>query len=233
MDGVAAGRGLLVVLDGPEGVGKTTQVAALVRRLAAAGVAAHGHREPGGTPLGEAVRALLLDPRQGDVTPRAEALLFMAARAQLMARVEAQLAAGEVVVLDRFFLSTYAYQIAGRGLPAAAVRAANQLAVGALVPDLTLLLVGDPAEAQRRVQARGGLDRMEREGDAFHERVAIAFLAAADPAWQRAHPEVGPVARIDASGSVDAVAARIDAALRDRWPGTFHRLGESHVTADA
>jgi dTMP kinase len=171
-------RGRLLVFEGAEGVGKTTQVARLVARLARAGAACEHYREPGGTPLGDAVRALLLDPA-GDVAPRAEALLFMAARAQLGAHVGARLRAGAWVVLDRFFLSTYAYQIAGRGLPAGEVRAANALATAGLVPDLTVLLALDPAVARARMVARGGLDRMEREDAAFHARVGAAFLSAA------------------------------------------------------
>jgi dTMP kinase len=189
-------------------------------------VACEAYREPGGTPLGDAVRALLLTPG-GDVAPAAEALLFMAARAQLLAHVRERLAAGVTVVLDRFFLSTYAYQIAGRGLPPDAVRAANRLATAGLAPDLTVLLVADAAVARARMEARGGLDRMEQEDAAFHARVAGAFLAAAEPAWQRAHPEVGPVARVDAHGPADAVEARVRALLAERWPETFHPAAES------
>lgn len=232
-DGAAAGspgRGLLLVLDGPEGVGKSTQVVALVDRLRARGRPAEHYREPGGTPLGDAVRRLLLDPGAGEgehPTPAAEALLYVAARAQLVDRLHARLAAGTVVVLDRFFLSTYAYQIAGRGLPAELVRQANRLAVGALVPDLTLLLACPREEAERRMRARGALDRIEQEAPAFHARVAAAFAAAADPDWQQRHPEVGPVAIVDAAGRVATVAARIDRALAARWPETFSLLDES------
>ena len=220
------GRGRLLVFEGAEGVGKTTQVTRLVARIAGSGVACEHYREPGGTPLGDAVRALLLDPA-GDVAPRAEALLFMAARAQLGAHVGARLRAGAWVVLDRFFLSTYAYQIAGRGLPADEVRAANALATAGLVPDLTVLLALDPAVARARMVARGGLDRMEREDAAFHARVGDAFLSAADPAWQRAFPEVGPVVRVDADGGAAEVEARVWALLADRWPETFRPRPES------
>lgn len=224
-----ARRGLLLVLEGPEGVGKTTQVAALVRRLEAdARRPVHAFREPGGTPLGDEIRRLLLAQDHAAVGPRAEALLFMAARAQLVGRVRALVEAGAVVILDRFFLSTYAYQIVGRGLPADDVRRANALAVDGLRPDLTLLLTcDDPDVARGRMLARGGLDRMEREDADFHARVTAAFLAAADPAWQRSHPEVGPVERIDADGAESVVTARILAALGTRWPETFRRLAES------
>ena len=122
--GGSTARGRLLVLEGPEGVGKTTQAAALARRLTAAGAGeVRAYREPGGTALGEAVRGLVLDPAQGEPpVARAEALLFMAARAQLMARVRDDLAGGATVLLDRFFLSTYAYQVVGRGLPLEGVR---------------------------------------------------------------------------------------------------------------
>ncbi len=220
-------RGLLLVLEGPEGVGKTTQAAALADRLRATGRSVLAFREPGGTPLGDAIRALVLRPDQAPVAPRAEALLFMAARAQLADELRRHLTGGALVVLDRFFLSTYAYQIAGRALPADDVRRANALAVGELRPDLTLLLTVAPERARARMLARGGLDRMEREDAAFHARVAAAFERAADPAWQAAHPEVGPVARVDADGPPEAVTARIVDALAARWPETFRSLAES------
>ena len=217
-------RGRLVVFEGAEGVGKSTQVARLAAACAAAGLPAASYREPGATALGERVRALLLDPA-AEVDPRAEALLFMAARAQLVARVAADLAAGAFVVLDRFFLSTYAYQIAGRGLDAAGVRAANALATNGLVPGVTLLLSCPPAVSAVRVAARGAPDRLEQAGVAFHARVAAAFARAADPAWQAAHPEVGPVALVDAEGPPDAVTERIGAALAARWPDLAETFG--------
>ncbi|GJG84884.1 thymidylate kinase [Gemmatimonadetes bacterium T265] len=221
--------GRLVVFEGAEGVGKSTQVARLAATCAAAGLPAASYREPGATALGERVRALLLDPG-AEIDPRAEALLFIAARAQLVARVADDLAVGTFVVLDRFFLSTYAYQIAGRGLDAAGVRAANALATRGLVPDLTLLLTCAPAVSAARVAARGAPDRLEQAGAAFHARVAAAFAQAADPAWQRAHPEVGPVALVDGDGPPAAVAARIMRAIGARWPAlaeTFGALLES------
>lgn len=214
-------RGRLLVFEGAEGVGKSTQVAQLAERLRAGGHPCESYREPGATPLGERVRALVLEPA-AEVRPAAEALLFMAARAQLVALVRERLAAGVTVVLDRFFLSTYAYQVAGRGLPAEAVRAANMLATGGLAPDLTLLLTCDPAVAAGRVAARGALDRMEQAGDAFHARVAAAFAAAGEPAWQAAHPEVGPVVVVDAAGAPEAVESHIAALLAARWPESFH-----------
>ena len=221
--------GRLIVFEGAEGVGKSTQIALLVDRLAGTGVECVAFREPGGTALGDEIRRLLLDPARDDVTARAEALLFMASRAQLAEReVAPALARGGVVVLDRFFLSTYAYQAAGRGLPEEEIRQANRFATAGLVPDLTLLLVLPPGEGLSRADARGGRDRMERSGDAFHARVAAAFAAFDDPAWQRAHPECGPIERVDARGSVREVHERVVRALASRWPETFAPLSRSH-----
>lgn len=216
-----ATRGLLLVLEGAEGVGKTTQLARLAERLYAEGHAVTALREPGGTPLGDAVRTLLLDP-SGDVDARAEALLFMASRAQLLEGVvRPALAAGGLVLLDRFFLSTYAYQVAGRGLPADDVRAANRLATGGLVPDLTLVLRLPAGEGLRRAAARGAADRLEGAARDFHDRVDQAFADALDPAWQARHPECGPIVAVDASGTEEEVYARIAAALAERWRETF------------
>jgi dTMP kinase len=179
-------------------------------------------REPGGTPLGTEVRRLLLD-RASDIDHRAEALLFMASRAQLVEReIEPALARGEIVLLDRFFLSTYAYQIAGHGLPEEEVRAANRFATAGLSPDLTLLFTFPVTEGLARAARRAvAHDRMEAMGEAFHRRVAAAFGTFADPSWQEDHPESGPIVAIDAEGGEDEVTSRVQAALSARWPGTF------------
>lgn len=210
--------GALVVVEGVEGAGKTTQVARLVARLTAAGVPVRSFREPGGTPLGDAVRALLLDPAR-DIAPEAEALLFFASRAQLVRHeVVPALAAGAVVVLDRFFLSTYAYQIAGRGLPREAIRDANRLAVGDVRPDVTVVLDLPVADGLARAGRRGAADRLEAAGAAFHARVAAAFAEALSPAWQAAHPEAGPIIGVSALGAEAEVEARLVAALAARMP---------------
>lgn len=207
-------RGRLIVFEGGEGAGKSTQLARLAVRLVAAGLRVATFREPGGTALGDEIRRLLLDPA-GHVAPRAEALLFMASRAQLVEReLRPALEAGTVVLLDRFFLSTYAYQMAGRGLPEADVRAANGVATGGLVPDVTLLLTVPPAEGLRRAARRSDADRMERSGDEFHQRVAQAFDRFATAEWQGSHPECGPLVALPGAGSTDAVAALVlDAVL--------------------
>ena len=164
---------------------------------------------------------MLLDPAS-DIVPRAEAFLFMASRAQLVEReIRPALDAGATVLVDRFFLSTYAYQGAGRGLPEAELRAANRMATDGLVPDLTLLLALSPDEGLTRAMRRGGHDRMERAELAFHERVARAFEAFTARAWQEAHPEVGPIVLVDGAGDQQTVFARVLAALHARWPEIF------------
>ena len=148
-------RGKLIVFEGAEGAGKTTQIRLIADRLTAAGIPVIAVREPGGTPVGDAIREIVLESDH-HMNDAAEALLFMASRAELIGReVLPALAKGSVVLLDRFFLSTYAYQIVGRGLPEEEVRAANRLATGGLVPDLTLLLDVAPAEGLGRADARG------------------------------------------------------------------------------
>jgi dTMP kinase len=208
--------GRLIVFEGTEGVGKSTQAARLAESLGAMLV-----REPGASALGERVRAVLLDP---DITiePRAELLLFLAARAQLVPVIRAQLAQGTTVVADRFFLSTYAYQGAGRGLPESEIREANRVATEGLMPDLTVLLVYPTAAGLARA---GGRDRMERSGVEFHRRVGNAFGRFLTPDWQREHPECGPIVGLDATGDVDAVAARIRGIVTERFPKEFESWG--------
>lgn len=215
------GPGRLIVFEGAEGAGKSTQLRLLAEWLAARGRTVVAVREPGGTILGDEIRRILLDPAS-DIVPRAEAHLFMASRAQLVEReIRPALARGDDVLLDRFFLSTYAYQVAGRGLAEGEVRTANALATAGLVPDLTLLLALPVEEGLRRAAARGGADRMEGEGAEFHARVATAFSAYAEPAWQAEHPECGPIVAVDASGAPGDVSARIARELAGRWPETF------------
>ena len=220
------GAGVLIVFEGGEGSGKSTQLRRVSASLARRTVAHVCLREPGGTPLGTEVRRMLLD-RASDVAHRAEALLFMASRAQLVEReIRPALARGDVVLLDRFFLSTYAYQIAGHGLPEDEVRAANHFATGGLVPDLTLLLTFPVTEGLARAARRATAhDRMESMGELFHRRVAAAFDSFADPSWQLDHPECGPIVGIDAKGLEEDVTKRVAAALSARWPGTFPRTG--------
>jgi len=174
--------GAFVVVEGPDGAGKSSLVRALGARLLADGMQVLSVREPGGTPVAEAARKVALRSRH-EISPAAELFLILAARADLVARViRPALEAGQIVLADRFDLSTRAYQVAGRGLPADDVDAALRLATGGLVPDLTLVLdipVEIGRERQRR--ARKVQDRFEREDDAFHERVRDAYRLAAGP----------------------------------------------------
>src|SRR3954471_9726187 len=155
-------RGVLIVFEGPEGAGKSTQLRLLADWLGQRGQDVVAVREPGGTVIGDEIRRLLLDPAS-EMVARTEALLFMASRAQLVEReIRPALDAGSIVLVDRFFLSTYAYQGAGRGLPEEDLRAANRVATSGLVPDRTLLFVLSPEEGLARVGRRGDHDRMER-----------------------------------------------------------------------
>ncbi|MDP9204966.1 MAG: dTMP kinase [Gemmatimonadota bacterium] len=214
-------RGRLVVFEGAEGAGKTTQIRILAERMATAGISSVAVREPGGTPVGDSIREILLHPEQ-EITAAGEALLFMASRAELVAReIRPSLANGAVVLLDRFFLSTYAYQIVGRGLPEAEVRAANSLATAGLVPDLTLLLDVSATHGLERADARGERDRMERSGAEFHARVGNAFREFTDPGWQHSHPECGPIKLIDGAGDEATVHKRIISTLASAFPQPF------------
>lgn len=214
----------LIVFEGPEGAGKTTQLRLLTEWLEARGANVLAVREPGGTTLGDAIRRLLLDPAS-DIAPRAESLLFMASRAQLVeSEVAPSLAAGATVLLDRFFLSTYAYQVAGRGLPQEEVAAANRLATAGLRPDATLLLSLPVEEGLARAAKRGTRDRMERADADFHERVAREFKEFASAEWQAAHPEAGPVMAVDAAGTAREVFARVLTSLNQLWPGNFQSV---------
>jgi dTMP kinase len=173
-------RGRLITIEGLDGSGKTT----LCQGLAAALPEARLLREPGGVELSERIRALVKDPAL-EVDPRAEALLYAAARAQLVATlVRPLLEGGAMVLLDRFVDSSLAYQGAGRGLGVEAVRAINDFGTGGLVPDLTLLLRIESAVGRARQSDRGEApDRLELAGAAFFDAVARAYdeLAAAEP----------------------------------------------------
>lgn len=174
--------GTFVVVEGPEGAGKSTLVRALGARLRADGQQVLTVREPGGTPVAEAARKVALRSRH-ELSAAAELFLILAARADLVSRViRPALESGQVVLADRFDLSTRAYQVAGRGLDAQDVDAALRLATGGIVPDLTVVL-DVPVEIgrDRQRRARKVQDRFEREDDAFHDRVLAAYRAATGP----------------------------------------------------
>ena len=200
--------GTFITFEGGEGTGKSTQIKLLRQRLEASGHTVRVLREPGGTHAGEAIRFILLDTDSEGLSDRAELLLYEAARAQLVAEViEPALSAGEVVLCDRFFDSTVAYQGHGRGLGLEMIDALNSIASAGMVPDRTLLLDIEVAEGLARA-TRCGADRLECEDMAFHERVRGGFLAIA-----QAEPE--RVRTVDATGTVEAVAQRVAAALAD------------------
>jgi dTMP kinase len=171
-------RGFFVVLEGSEGSGKSTLVGPLAERMRAGGVDPLVVREPGSTRAAEIARQALLDP-QHPVGPLAELFLYLAARADLVqSTIRPALDAGRVVLSDRFALSTEAYQVAGRGLDPALVRAGNQAATGGVRPDLTLILDLAPELGQARQLAAGKRqDRLDRESVDFHRRVVSFYLA--------------------------------------------------------
>ena len=177
-------RGRLITVEGLDGAGKSTLVDGLAGALRALGQDVEVLREPGGVVLSERIRALVKDPALA-VDPRAEALLYAAARAQLVAeRLEPLLAGGRWVLLDRFVDSSLAYQGGGRGLGVETIRRLNAFATGDLVPDRTLLLRIDPAAGLARAGGRGeAADRLEREELGFFVAIAAAYdeLAAAEP----------------------------------------------------
>jgi dTMP kinase len=204
-----AATGIFISLEGGEGAGKSTVLAAIRDALAQAGFEVVCTREPGGTDAGEAIRAVLLDPQRG-LCAEAELLLMFAARAQLVRQLVAPaLARGAAVVCDRFTDASFAYQGGGRGLDMGRIAELERWAAGCK-PDLTFLLDIGVAQGLARARSRGAEpDRIERESEAFFERVRAVYLAraAAEPARFRV---------IDAAQPVDAVVAQVVGALR-QW----------------
>ena len=173
-------RGRLISLEGGEGAGKSTLLAGLREHFLGRGADVLYTREPGGTPAGEAIRALVLDPAHHGIAAETELLLMFAARAQLVREVlQPALAAGRWVLCDRFTDASYAYQGGGRGIDAARIAELERLATGSLKPDLTLLLDLSVAHGRARASLRSDADRIETERDDFFERVRAAYLARA------------------------------------------------------
>ena len=218
--------GLFISFEGGDGVGKTTQIRILADLLAAADVDHILTREPGGTELGVEIRRLLL--HGGHVAPRAEALLYAADRAHHIAtRVRPALERGAVVLADRYLDSSVAYQGAARSLGPEEVRDLSLWATEGLLPDLTILLDGDPDLAEQRATGRGAKDRLEQEGDAFRTSLRRQFLALAE-----AEPERFVV--VDADRPVDQVADDVIEAVIGvvteavRRHGVRHEQGGAH-----
>jgi dTMP kinase len=199
---VAAGR--FITFEGGEGCGKSTQIRLLADRLRAAGKEVLLTREPGGTALAEKIRSLVREESDDPPNSRAETLLFIASRAQVVENViRPALASGTWVLCDRFADSTFAYQGYGRGLDLDELKRINSFATGGLEPDMTILLNVSPEVSAKRMRAREAAtntdaDRMEKAGDSFHSRLRQGFLelAAAEP---------DRFAVIQADGSVEEV----------------------------
>lgn len=201
------GRGLFINFEGVDGCGKSTQMKLLARRLRETGREVVETVEPGGTSIGNQIRAILLDPSNGEMFPTAEMLLYFAARAQNVDQViRPSLEQGKVVLSDRFTDSTMAYQGLGRGLGEEAVIALDRVACRGLKPDLTVLIDIDLATCLARSRKRSAADRMEEQASEFHERVRAAYLKMATLEPERFR-------LIDGRGEVEAVAEEIWRAL--------------------
>ncbi|MEM1410853.1 MAG: dTMP kinase [Pseudomonadota bacterium] len=204
--------GVFITLEGGEGAGKSTQLRRLEAWWAARGREVIVTRQPGGVPLAEDLRTLLLHADDGAVTDQTELLLMFAARTQFLDElVRPALARGAVVLCDRFTDSTYAYQGGGRGMAKASIATLEQLVHGDLQPDLTLLLDLPVAEGMARAAERSSADRIERAGDAFFERVRTVFLARAEAAPER-------MVVVDAGQPAEAVWSAIQSILETRYP---------------
>ncbi len=201
--------GLFITLEGPEGAGKSTNREYLAQRLREHGIDVVMTREPGGTPLAERIRELLLDPSDETMAVDTELLLMFAARAQHLAMViRPALARGAVVLCDRFTDATYAYQGGGRGLPIERIATLEHFVQGQLRPDLTLVFDLPVEIGLARAAARGRLDRFEQEGQPFFEAVRQAYLQRAAAAPQRYH-------LLNAAQPLAAVQQAIDTLLPD------------------
>lgn len=208
-------KGCFLVFEGPEGAGKSLQIARLAARLSASGVPHTVTREPGGTAAAEAIRSVLLDRPELHLDGIAEVLLFSASRRVHVEEViRPALGRGEVVLSDRFELSTRVYQGWARGVPPETIEQVTRAATGGLVPDLYIVLDVPVMVGTDRREAHGGRpDRIEREAEVFMERVREGYrgLAAGEDG----------IAILDGSGTPDEVEARITALLEERFPGRF------------
>lgn len=209
-------RGKFISLEGGEGAGKSSLLVGLRHFLDHRDISVVQTREPGGTPVGEAVRALVLDPMMYGLAAETELLLMFASRAQLVREViEPALTAGQWILCDRYADASYAYQGGGRGQPLARIAELERWACDGVRPDLTLLLDLPVATGRARAAGRGNSDRIESEADAFFERVRASYR-------ERAAGEPGRFRVIDASQPADAVlqmATKALAAWLEELPG--------------
>ena len=206
MSGLGCGlKGLFITFEGLDGCGKSTQMELLAEALAVRGYVVTVTREPGGTPLGEGIRDMLLDPRHHGMSARAEALLYAAARAHLVEQViRPALEDGQVVLCDRYIDSSLAYQGYGRGLGTDYIMLVNDWGTDGLYPDLTLFLDLDDAVRSTRLAAVP--DRLEAEDEAFHQRVAHGYRELLTLHRHR-------IRRVDATGSESEVQERVRAII--------------------
>lgn len=210
-------RGMFATFEGIEGCGKTTQMGLAAERLVSEGYPVVQTREPGGTRIGEQIRAVLLSPEHGNMSPVAELFLYEACRAQLITeRVRPELEAGNLVLCDRYFDATTAYQGYGRGLDLDLIERLNDAAGQGIEPDLTILLdctvergferIRSRYQDRARQGGRGAPDRMEKEDRAFHERIRDGYLRLATRHGHR-------IRIVDASGGVEEVHGNVMACL--------------------
>lgn len=211
----SARKGLFLVLEGVEGVGKTTQARLLLEWMEGLGLPACLAREPGGTPSGEAIREILLAREGLHIQAETELLLMLAARAAFVREVvRPLLEGGGIMLADRFETSTFAYQGFGRGLPLEEIRRLNRFATGGLHPDLVLVLDLPWEEGRARQQREGkAADRIESAGGAFLERVRVGYRRLAEGG--------SDVVLLDGSASPERVQEEIRSILRARFPETF------------
>ena len=205
--------GIFITLEGVDGCGKSTQAEFLAQKLEELGYKVICLREPGGTVISEEIRALLLDKSSVEMSDDCELLLYEAARAQLTRQVIAPaLAAGKVVLCDRYYDSTYAYQASARGLDKDLVIKANRIGSCGYTPDITFVLDIDPKEAFLRATKRDELDRLELEGISFQQKVRQGYLELCETEDRRMH-------LIDAKGSIDQIKERISLELENALAG--------------
>jgi len=207
---------MFITFEGPDGSGKTTQIALLADHLAKQGYSILGLREPGGTRIGEQIREVLHNHDHNEMNPHAEVLLYSAARAQIVAEViRPALEAGNVVLCDRFFDSTFAYQGYGHRLDFEALKAITQFATGGLRPDLTIYIDLDPIEGLRRRQddQTAEWNRLDALGEAFHRRVHDGYQ-------QLIQEQPDRWVRVDGTQPIDAIQANVRELVRVRLPKT-------------
>ena len=204
-----AKRPPFITFEGPDGAGKSTQMACAVRYLEELGYEVESSREPGGTPVGEKIRDLLLDKENRGMTAMAEMLLYAASRAQhVEARIQPALEAGRAVILDRFIDSTMAFQGFGRELGREMVEKTNMLATGGLVPDITFVFLLAPKEARERMAGKE-LDRMELEAEAFRNRVYEGYCKLGEMYPDR-------VVLLDARADIETLSKAVHDVLSER-----------------